>query len=478
MKCKKLRKIYSKYIDGQLSKRENRSVEEHIRDCPNCAAEVNSLEKMRSLLQTSAQVEVSDEYWDTYWTRLEKKLPDEPSPVTLASRMSGVFADLLQQPAVLGRVAIYVLLLAFVLYTTSDRHTITPSIEAPARTLARDTKEDAPALSAGTSYEGIAAKEKVQEEAYFYARGPADNERAGLADKDANGVEKHAVVGDELAAKLALSKVEEPLSENSEELGQLAPAKPEVITEGWLRAAPAGEDAGKTEMDLRDDLQDGYVLAEQQFRAGEYDLAITNYQNFVTANTVANVQDERTLKAVFQIGEANYQMGNYSDALANFAAVTDPEEVEEEPKGVTKSLAETEQRRLSMGRSKQAETQSLTSSAPRAQAERKAGARARRAPEPQRGVKRERDRQWQDDAIPETLEGLISRAIFRQAESYEHLKRYEEALAAYTRYVEKYPQGEYVSQAREKITQKRADSQKAAQEKAKEGKAGKREKNE
>lgn len=54
---------------------------------------------------------------------------------------------------------------------------------------------------------------------------------------------------------------------------------------------------------------------------------------------------------------------------------------------------------------------------------------------------------------PETPEELISRAMFRQAQSYEHLGKREEALAAYRRYVERYPQGEYLSQSKEKITQ-------------------------
>ncbi len=52
MRCKKLRKIYPKYTDGELPEEQRQSVEEHIRDCPDCSTEVGSLRKMRSLLPT------------------------------------------------------------------------------------------------------------------------------------------------------------------------------------------------------------------------------------------------------------------------------------------------------------------------------------------------------------------------------------------------------------------------------------------
>ncbi len=115
MRCKKLRRTYFKYIDGRLPERKGRLVGEHIRDCPDCAAEVDSLERMRSLLRTAGEVEVSDTYWDTYWDRLEGRLPDKPSPVTWLSRISLPVAALLRRPAVLGRIAVYIILLTFLL---------------------------------------------------------------------------------------------------------------------------------------------------------------------------------------------------------------------------------------------------------------------------------------------------------------------------------------------------------------------------
>ena len=76
----------------------------------------------------------------------------------------------------------------------------------------------------------------------------------------------------------------------------------------------------------------------------------------------------------------------------------------------------------------------------------------------------------------ETREVLISRATFRQAQSYEHLKKNTEALAAYGKYIEKYPKGEYISQAKEKIAQNAAAAKKSAPEEEKAGKAESEEK--
>ena len=408
MKCKKLRRVYPKYIDGQLPQRESRSVEEHVSNCQDCAAEVNSLENLRSLLHTSAQVKVSDKYWDTYWTRLEKKLPDEPSPVTFASRISDALARVFQKPAVFGRVAIYALFLALALYITmSDRLIKTPPTGIPVTTMSKNMKAKTPALP---------AEEAVVEEEIAQKKVPyADSAPVKLMVKDMDDFAEHEADREDIAAK-------------SEE-----PAKPEIATEAVLDAAQVGEIALKTKVESLESVQDEYALAENYFKQGEYQLAIPAYQNFVAANATANVQDRRTLQAVYQIGEAYYQMGNYSDALSNFVAVTDKSGRPEKDKSAALTLSAPEP-------------------APASRARRKVMARAMRQPESQRGAEKKRERK-RDNIVPNTLEGLISRAIFRQAESYEHLGKQEEALAAYKKYAEKYPRGEYISQAREKMIQ-------------------------
>ena len=59
----------------------------------------------------------------------------------------------------------------------------------------------------------------------------------------------------------------------------------------------------------------------------------------------------------------------------------------------------------------------------------------------------------QNERIPDEREEVISQAMFRLAESYEKLGKRAEAIAAYRKYVDRSPQGEYLSQAREKVSQ-------------------------
>jgi TolA-binding protein len=456
MRCRKLRRIYSKYMDGQLSQRKVRLVEEHIRDCPDCAAEVESLERMRSLLRTAGTVEKPDTYWDTYWDRLERKLPDEPSPVTLKPRISGFAAALLRQPAVLGRVVIYVLFLAFVIYTTPEGRKVGKPEIRKARDLEIMNDMEMPAApselreaeeSAGAGGEAALAFR-------FRSRAIARPARAEPAEKALD-----RPVDYDLADKAGLEpKTELPeaggLSGRTEEvLARTAPAKPEPAPAKSLEAATAG---------LQDvlDSEDEYIAADNYFKKREYSQAITAYQNFIEAN----VDDDRTLKAKYQIGEAYYQIGNYSEAVSNFAAVTadarfQPGSGEEASRAFMGKSPHTTGRADTKGLQKKGESKGVgvtqlkeAEMVSKLKAEREGGLKAGRAIA-SRGATALDSRFQLGEALPETREELISRAIFRQAQSYEHLGKREDALAKYKEYMEKYPQGKYVSQAKEKITQ-------------------------
>ena len=426
MRCSKLRRIYLEHIDGLLSDRESRIAEKHIRDCPDCAVEVKSLERMRSLLQTADKVEMPDEYWDTYWARLESKLPDKPSPVGAMSRMSSALVDMLRQPAVLGRVAVYVLLVGFVIYATTDR---LPKVvqKAPMSEKARKefgwTGTTETASQVAESEKGAKAEEKAdlgRPLAGSRLRSDSPLPKAQASRRLA----LHAVTDDEDAPA--------PESEPLVTAGLPARTKEMSLRTGptTLATAPLERMEGVREVV---ESEDEYVAAEAFFNKEEYPQAITAYQNFLEAN----LHDSRALRAVYQVGEAYYQMGNYSEAVANFVAVTDAE-TPESPEREGNSLRRSD------------ESDHMTVSAP---APGKLGdAKAKRS-EISNGIVASERMAKRDKDIPETRELLISRAIFRQAQSYENLKKHEEALATYQKYVDRYPQGEYLPQAKQKVTQ-------------------------
>lgn len=431
MSCKmkhllKLRKIH-KHIDGRLSEREVRLAEEHIRNCPDCAAEVESLEKMRSLLQAAGRIEVPDMYWDTYWERLGKKLPDKPSPVTLASRISVAAADLLRRPAVLGRIAIYILILAFLIYTTPER-----SLKVQMPSEAGEAKVSAAPLK----------PQEVKKSAEAIKETTPGHRRVGSG----------AMAGSELAkrkAKASDKPVEQAADKHNLDFAFRPPETQGATAKSEDKAAAAEPAKSPTVAETRSRLErdrqgieselysvDEYVAADNYFKNGEYLRAIPAYQNFIKAN----LDDYRALKAKYQIGEAYYQIGNYSEALSNFVALTDAEESK-----VTAAAKASEKRDESKGLPVSELKEELKEV-------RERDAKAERL-ETVRGMAGLGSVAQQKEALPETREGLMSRAIFRQAESYEHLGRHAEALAVYKKYMGKYPQGEYLSKAKEKIFQ-------------------------
>jgi len=476
MRCRKLRKIYPKYTDHELSEQERQLVEKHLQDCPDCAGEISSLEKMSSLLQTAAEVEVSDEYWNTYWDRLETKLPAGPAQVTLASRMSDFFAEMFRRPVILGQVTISVIFLAFLIYTASDHLTRTPSMPAQPPSITED-------MEAKTSAD-LGAASRKNEEALSGGRGLDSSLRTEVYHEIAEPEAKLAEVPAERAAgetKLALGdklyKGKEAEGGTTQQFSYAAPAKPESSPILLPKMAQARKDSAEVELDS-DGIQNEYVLAEQHFQRGDYVQAIPAYQNFITANTKTNVQDDRTLKAGYQIGEAYYQLGDYKNALSNFAAVTDADKSDSYGLfGRESALKRNEKAKEIVAQSKP-------------QLERKPRARGRTQVQPHRAVVESiaepdgkalgRSLELADApagvADVETRAILISRAIFRQAQSYEHLKNGKDALAAYGKYIEKYPNGEYISQAKEKIAQNAAAARKAKPEAEKAGKAESEEK--
>ena len=431
MRCKKLRKTYFKYMDGRLSERKSRLLEEHIHDCPDCSAEAKALERMRSSLREAGRIQVPGNYWDTYWERLEAKLPDRPSPVTLRSRLTDSFSGLFQRPLVLGRIVIYAILLAFVIYITPDRLVDTPSEPLPT-TLDFEMQEEKAFLSKRVERDIMAGDEleelDLADREAFYWR-----ERAEAKPSEPAG---------EVLDDLAMQPAEEVRTEAARsEL--LQPAKP-VDYNGIVASAPAvpgrpvptvEAPSVEAEISLREfaGVEDEYAAAESYFQEGQYVQAIPAYQNFITANTIANVEDDRNLKAQYQIGEAYYQIGNYPEALSNFAAVADGDVSEEEGREAGIRLAYKE---------------SIASST---EVEEQRGIKVRGEEEIERGAVALDRAVKQNERIPDEREEVISQAMFRLAESYEKLGQREEAITAYNRYVERYPDDDQTLKAQYQV---------------------------
>lgn len=69
------------HVDGALGSRAARAVQAHLDRCAACRAEVQSLERMRSLLR-STMSPVAEPDWSRFWTAVQRRIRTEaPRPV-------------------------------------------------------------------------------------------------------------------------------------------------------------------------------------------------------------------------------------------------------------------------------------------------------------------------------------------------------------------------------------------------------------
>ena len=71
---KKVKKILSAYLDGELDEKRRRLVEEHLRGCQECSEELNTLKALDQLARSSKVPEPGEEYWKTLSGRIRSRI--------------------------------------------------------------------------------------------------------------------------------------------------------------------------------------------------------------------------------------------------------------------------------------------------------------------------------------------------------------------------------------------------------------------
>ncbi|MGB9596396.1 MAG: anti-sigma factor family protein [Candidatus Poribacteria bacterium] len=82
MKCKKVKKMLSDYIDGNIGKTESLSINQHILECDSCRQELESFKKLFELIDNVSKVDYPPEStWKNFisdlHTRIEKEALSE-----------------------------------------------------------------------------------------------------------------------------------------------------------------------------------------------------------------------------------------------------------------------------------------------------------------------------------------------------------------------------------------------------------------
>lgn len=90
LKCEKIGRLLSDYIDGTLSERQNSSVALHLRSCELCKREVVALKKTNRLLENFyVEPEASDAYYARFTTQLQHRI-EQSAPTALHQRIFAV----------------------------------------------------------------------------------------------------------------------------------------------------------------------------------------------------------------------------------------------------------------------------------------------------------------------------------------------------------------------------------------------------
>ena len=74
MKCGRVEKMLSSYLDDSLKVADTKKVETHLAECQKCASYLRTMTKVDDLIKLKAKEEPPKEYWDSYWPRMKGRL--------------------------------------------------------------------------------------------------------------------------------------------------------------------------------------------------------------------------------------------------------------------------------------------------------------------------------------------------------------------------------------------------------------------
>ena len=120
MKCNRVRKDLSAYIDGELSSRRRAAIENHLAECPDCKQYKESLSRIVESVREIDRIEPSAQFWSATMRRIRTlvKLPG-PMPV-VAPRLA---------PALVACVAVALCFVAGWIVLSVDRAAPGPTDE-------------------------------------------------------------------------------------------------------------------------------------------------------------------------------------------------------------------------------------------------------------------------------------------------------------------------------------------------------------
>jgi len=75
--CRKCRRFFPEALYQELAEDELRRFEEHLKDCPSCAAEFEKMKSTLRIMDQRVRREPDRRFWDGYWPKLASRLQEE-----------------------------------------------------------------------------------------------------------------------------------------------------------------------------------------------------------------------------------------------------------------------------------------------------------------------------------------------------------------------------------------------------------------
>jgi predicted anti-sigma-YlaC factor YlaD len=70
MTCEDYKELLMGYLDEELSDKEKNRLEEHLKECSMCTAELQEFRKLKQITDEVALVEPEDKIWRAYWSNV------------------------------------------------------------------------------------------------------------------------------------------------------------------------------------------------------------------------------------------------------------------------------------------------------------------------------------------------------------------------------------------------------------------------
>jgi hypothetical protein len=79
MNCKEAKYYLADAVSGRISERDRTTLDEHLKSCKNCAAEIESLQRMFSRVTADKPWAPPEAYWNNLLPRIHKRIASQPA---------------------------------------------------------------------------------------------------------------------------------------------------------------------------------------------------------------------------------------------------------------------------------------------------------------------------------------------------------------------------------------------------------------